>query len=239
MRRRSSVGLFVAALVVRSIASVAASAPAAAEAMASLERALADDPENLRVAADYRQIAISVGEFDRPISFIEKLTKRKNAGPNVFISLALAYVDKVPTSGEIRRLYLGRDAMNAATKALEQQPSTLAYYIRGQINLYYNNLVFHRIPRGIDDLQKALSVATPATPAILVAQVHLSIGDGYWKLGEHARARESWTRGLALFPDHERLRERLKGDEADVNGQVIRALWASTRVDTTLHGVVP
>src|SRR5581483_11644212 len=48
MRRRSSVGLFVAALVVRSIASVAASAPAAAEAMASLERALADDPENLR-----------------------------------------------------------------------------------------------------------------------------------------------------------------------------------------------
>ena len=31
---------------------------------------------------------------------------------------ALAYVDKVPTAGDIRRLYLGRDAMAALTQAI-------------------------------------------------------------------------------------------------------------------------
>src|SRR5204863_6362021 len=130
----------------------------------ALERAVAEHPEDLKLAADYRQLAIAAKDFDRSIDVLEKLAKRKGSGPNVQISLALAYVDKVPTSGDIRRLYLGRDAMSALTKAIEQQPSVLPYYMRGVINLYYNSFIFHRIPRGIADLQRALTLVAPETP---------------------------------------------------------------------------
>jgi len=47
-----------------------------------LERALQSDPENLVLAADYRQLAIAARDFDRPIDVLEKLAKRKNSGPN-------------------------------------------------------------------------------------------------------------------------------------------------------------
>ena len=215
---------------------IAAAAPAD---LASLERAIAADPENLRVAAEYRQLAIAAKAFDRSIDFLENLAKHKNAGPNLPISLALAYVDKVPTSGEIRRLYLGRDAVNALTKSIERRASVLAYYLRGVVNLFYNNLIFKRIPRGLEDLQQALALVTPQTPPLLTARIYASIGDGYWRLDDRPKAREIWTTAIAKFPDDPELKRRLDADTEKVRWVVSDALSASMRVDTSLRGVVP
>jgi tetratricopeptide (TPR) repeat protein len=210
----------------------------AAREIDALEQAVAADPENLIVAADYRQRAIAAAAFDRSIDFLEKLAKRKGSGPNVQISLALAYVDKVPTSGDIRRLYLGRDAMSALTKAIEQQPSVLPYYMRGVINLYYNSFIFHRIPRGIADLQRALTLATPETPPALVARVYLSLGDGYWRRGDRENARDAWSRGLKGYPQDPAFTLRLVADARAIEDAVTTALYAGTRVDTTLRGLL-
>jgi len=207
--------------------------------LASLERAITADPENLRVAAEYRQLAIAAKAFDRSIDFLANLAKQPNAGPNLAISLALAYVDKVPTSGEIRRLYLGRDAINALTKSIERRPSVLAYYLRGAINLFYNNLIFKRIPRGLEDLKRALSLVTPQTPPALTARIYASLGDGYWRLEDRPKAREIWTTAIAKFPDDSELKRRLDADAEKVRWVVSDALSASMRVDTTLRGVVP
>jgi tetratricopeptide (TPR) repeat protein len=208
-------------------------------AIDTLERAVMADSENLRAAADYRQQAIAAGVFDRPIDVLEKLAKRKDSGPNVQISLAMAYVDKVPTSGDVRRLYLGRDAMNALTKAIERRPSVLAYYVRGVINLYYNSLIFRRIPRGITDLKQALSLATGETPPSLVAHVYLSLGDGYWRLEDKTAARDAWTRGSERYPAEGAFKTRLVPDERAVDAAVSTALYAGTRVDTTLKNFLP
>lgn len=207
--------------------------------MTALERALASDPENLRLAADYRQLAVAASAFDRSIDFLEKLAARKDSGPHVYISLALAYVDKVPTSGDLKRLYIGRDAMNALSKAIARQPSVLAFYTRGQINLYYNAFIFKRIPRGIEDLKSALALVTPATPPVLAARIYASMGDGYWRLEDRVRAVAIWTEGAAKYPDDMELKRRLDPDAGKVRWVVSDALNASTRVDTTLHGVVP
>ena len=208
------------------------------ERMAALERALAGDPENLRIAAEYRQLAIAAAAFDRPIDFLEHLASRKPTGPNVHISLAMAYVDKVPTSGDIRRLYLGRDAMGELTRAIERLPSVLTYYMRGQINLYYNNFIFHRIPQGIADLERALALADPSTPPLLLARVYTSLGDGHAKLENLAKAREAWAAGLVRFPDDEGLKRRLAASGAALKDIVTTALYAGTRVDTTLNGMI-
>lgn len=209
------------------------------EPMAALERAIAADPENLRAAADYRQLLIPLREFDRSIDLFEKLAKRKGSGPNVHISLALAYVDKVPTSGDIRRLYLGRDAMNELTKAIASQPTVLAYGMRGLINLYYNNFVFHRIPRGIADLEVALTLVTATTPPPLVAYIYRALGDGHWRIDERAKARAVWATGAAVVPADTELQRRVAADDETADRLVVQALNPSTRADTSLRGVVP
>jgi hypothetical protein len=209
------------------------------EPTAALERAIAADPENLRIAADYRQLLIARREFDRSIDLFEKLAKQKSSGPNVHISLALAYVDKVPTSGDIRRLYLGRDAMNELTKAIARQPTVIAYGIRGLINLYYNNFVFHRIPRGIADLEVALTLVTANTPAPVVAYVYRALGDGHWRIDERATARGVWAKGASAVPGDAELQRRVTAGDEAVDRIVGQALNPSTRVDTSLQGVIP
>jgi tetratricopeptide (TPR) repeat protein len=216
-----------------------AGAPGSTVDMAALERAIAADPENLKIAADYRQLAIAAGDFDRPIDFLEKLAKRGDSGPNVQISLALACIDKVPTSGDVRRLYLGRDAINALTKAIDRQPTVLAYYIRGLVNLYYNNFIYHRTPRGVADLTRALSMITKETPPPVTVHVYIALGDGEFRLGDVAQARATWSTGAALFPDNAALKTRLNSDAVALARVVTSALTASRRVDTSLDGALP
>jgi hypothetical protein len=207
--------------------------------LTSLEQQLAVDPENLRLAADYRQMVIADRDFDRSTGLFERLVRHKGSGPNVHISLALAYVDKVPTSGDLRRLYLGRDAMNELTKAIDRQPSVLAYLVRGVINLYYNNFIFKRIPRGIADLEHALTLVTQDTPPALVAWVYRSLGDGLWRSDQRAKARQAWATGASRIPGEGELSRRVQGSDAEVSRMVSAALYAGSRVDTSLRGMLP
>lgn len=204
-----------------------------------LEHAIAADPENVVLAAEYRQAAISAGSFDRSIEFFEKLAKRKDAGPNLEISLALAYVDKVPVAGDIRRLYLGRDAMNALSKSIAMRPTVTAFYVRGLINLYFNKFIFKRTDKGVADLERALSMAPSDTPPLLLARIYTALGDGYFRLEQVARARETWAAGLAKFPNDPGFKERLDKSGEPLADVVTTALTASRRVDTSLNGVFP
>ena len=206
--------------------------------LVEIERAVQSDPENLQLAAEYRQLAIPARDFDRPIGVLEKLAKQKGSGPNVQISLALAYVDKVPTSGDIRRLYLGRDAIGALTRAIAQQPTPLAYYVRGLINLYYNNFIFRRVPQGIADLEQALTMTTADSPPALIRRVRTALGDGYFRLGNSAKARDVWSAAHTQFPADAGLKNRLEKQGAELEDIVTTALTASTRVDTSLAGLL-
>ena len=231
------------ALLVAATALAPAPARAAGPDAATLQRlrtfegAIEQDPENLRLAADYRQLIIASDAYDRSTRLFETLAKRNN-GPNVQISLALAYVDKVPSTGRIRHLYLGRDAMAALTRAIERQPSVLAYYVRGVINLFYNNFIFHRAGLGVADLEKAMSLVTPETPPALVERVWLALGDGYWRAENSTKARETWTAAAARFPGTPAFSERLAGD-APASAAVRHALDEDARVDTTLTNLLP
>ena len=169
---------------------------------------------------------------------LERLAKQKGSGPNVQISLALAYVDRVPTSGDIRRLYLGRDAIGALTKAIARRPTVLAYYVRGLINLYYNNFIFHRVPRGIADLEQALAMATNASAPALLLRVRTALGDGYFRLGNAAKAREVWSAAQRQFPADAGLKRRLEKQGTELEDIVTTALTASRRVDTRLADVL-
>lgn len=202
---------------------------------ATLEQAVSANPEDLRVCAEYRQRIIASSEYDRSIKLLEQLAGRPNTGPNVHISLALAYVDKVPAASPFRRIFLGRDAMRVLSRAIEREPGLVAYYIRGLIALYYPEPVFHRARGGIADLEHARSLLAGLSLQPYHARVYISLGDGYWKVHELARAITIWTEGQRRFPTDQTLRSRLANRGADLDRLVEHALDPATRVDTSLQ----
>ena len=209
------------------------------ERLQRFEQSIAADPENLKLAADYRQLTMGAGLYDRAIDFLKKLARQKGSGPNVQINLALAYVDKAPPAGDIRRLYLGRDAMNALTQSIALRPTALAYYMRGQINLYYNRFIFHRTDKGVADLTQALSMLTSETPPGLASSAYRALGDGYYRLENLAKAREAWSTGAAKFPDDAGLKMRLESEGQTLLVIVAKALSVDRRSDTSLTGFLP
>ena len=206
--------------------------------LTQLEAAAAADPENLWLCAQYRQQAIRVGAYDRAIKALGRLAARRDAGPSVFMSLALAYLDKAPTVSPFRRIFLGRDATDALTQSIDRQPSVVAYYIRGLISLYYTEAVFHRAPRAIADLTRARALADAEPVQPYHVRIFVSLGDAYWKLNDLATARTVWTEGLRRFPHDEALRVRLA--DPQTRDRAIRdAIDSSIRVDTSLRELFP
>jgi tetratricopeptide (TPR) repeat protein len=227
---------FVLIVVVASfvIAQGVANGPAESQIVA-LENAVLDSPENLHVGADYRRRIIETEQFDRSIRLLERLTMRAGSGPNVHISLALAYVDKVPVASPFKRIFLGRDAMRELTQAIAQEPTALAYYVRGLIALFYPDAVFHRARAGIADLERARELVTDLPPHPSHARVYASLGDGYWKIHNLPKAISIWTDGLQKFPRNPDLGARLANRGSDLDRLVERVLDPAFRVDTSLR----
>jgi tetratricopeptide (TPR) repeat protein len=203
------------------------------------ESRLAQDPGSLRIAAEYRQLVIETGRYDRSIKLFERLARDPRGGANRFLNLALANVDKVPVSGSVRRALLGRDALNALTRAIAIEPTDLAYLIRGLVNLYYDQFVFHRTDKGVADLETARQLAASHPQIAYVPRILVALGDGYWRLNRPDRARSIWREGLEAFPDQQTFRTRLDARADQIPDIIERALDAGVRVDTTLRELYP
>jgi tetratricopeptide (TPR) repeat protein len=204
------------------------------------ESRLAQDPANLRIAADYRQVVIEAGRYDRSLKLFERLSKNPRGGANRYLNLALASIDKVPVSGSIRQALLGRDAIDAATRAIAIEPTDVAFYIRGVVNLFYDRAIFHRTDKGVADLEESLRIAEASHPSLpQVGRIFVSLGDGYWRLNKVDKAREAWRAGFSRFPANEGLRARVNAGADQVPGIVERALDPGVRVDTTLRELFP
>ena len=65
------------------------------------------------------------------------------------------------------------------------------------------------------------------------------MGDGYWRLEQKDQARETWKKGLEMYPGTPELTRRLDADDATTGKIVDHALDPDVRVDTSLRGVVP
>jgi tetratricopeptide (TPR) repeat protein len=232
--------LAVLVLLAASANAVAATTDTAAtdSRLSELESRLVQTPDSLRLGAAYRQLIIATGRYDRSIKFFERLSRNPNGGANRFINLALAYVDKVPAVGNIRQALLGRDAIIAASHAIEMKPDPFAYLIRGLVNLYYDRAIFHRTDKGVADLEQARRLAA-ADPHYPTERIYVALGDGYWRWNQPARAREIWGEGLSRYPSSDRLRRRLDADDRAANDLVERTLDPDVRVDTTLHEFFP
>ena len=231
--------LALAATIAAGASSLRAAAAADDPEIVRLEASASAEPENLWLGALYRQRAIQLGAYDRAIKTFDRLAARRDAGPNVFISLSLAYVDKVPTVGEFRRMFVGNDARSALTKSIAHKPSFVAYYIRGLVALFYPESIFHRGRQAVADLQQARAIAMAETPQPYHVRVFITLGDAYWKLSDAANARAVWSEGLKRFPGDKTLAERLSLPDGELDRVIRRALDSGTRIDTSLRELFP
>jgi len=203
--------------------------------LAQLESRIAADPENLKIASEYRQMIIASGDYDRAIKLFDGLDKRPGAGPHAALNLGLAYIDKIPTAGAFRRISIGNNATSALTRSIQRAPSDVAYLIRGLVNLHFEKGFFHRTPEGVSDLENALRLASTDLDRKYVARIYVALGDGYWRLKQREKARDTWRTGQTRFPADERLRLRLMSPDSVVSDTISHDLDAGVRVDTSLR----
>jgi len=206
--------------------------------LASLETRLAADPENLTLAAEYRQAIIAAGDYDRAIRLFNGLAARPGAGPHALLNLGLTYIDKIPAVGAIRRISLGNQATAALTRSIEREPSALAYLIRGLVNLHFERGFFHRTPAGVADLETALRLAATPADRGFRTRIYAALGDGYWRLKDRDKARATWRDGQSRFPGDARLEVRLTASDDVITAIIAHDLDAGVRVDTSLRGVL-
>ena len=177
----------------------AAAPPAAAPAvLADFEARLQTDPNNLRLGADYRQAIIAGKQFERAIKFFRDLVRRNPKAQNACINFAFAYIDKIPDASGFSQPFLGRDAINTFSKALQLGPNWLALYVRGLVYLYYKP--FMRVTHlGVEDLERALEMQRREPLRSYHVHTFISLGDGYWKMNNLTRATDCLARRPRAF----------------------------------------
>jgi tetratricopeptide (TPR) repeat protein len=205
-----------------------------AEALPLFEKALAEEPDNLKIHDQYRQAIIRAGEYDRALDFYDQLTTAHPGSANAWLNYGYVYVDKIPVAGSITQVILANNALTRFSKSLALQKSWLALYTRGNSYLYWPK-VFGRAPLGVKDLEAAVAIARaePRQRRVYVRS-WIALGDGYWKTGEPDKAKAIWREGRELFPGEPQLAARLARDGDELEKYIYEQLDPNQRVDTHL-----
>lgn len=226
-------GLACTQTVVFSVAQPAA-AEELATALATLEEQLASNPDDLRLASKYRQSVIQAGEYDRALKFFEQLVADHPNSANAHLNFGFAYVDKIPVGGSTTQVILANNALNEFNKSLELQENWLAYYTRGSSYLYWPQ-VFGRAALAVADLEEAMKFQKAEEHRGYHVRTFLALGDGYWKMDELDKAKQTWAEGQKQFPDDRRLQERLSKEGDDLKAVIDETYDITRRVDTSLE----
>ena len=214
----------------------AASAKDYNTALTEFESALGGDPDNIRFASEYRQAVIQSKQYDRCLSFFEKLVAAAPGASNAYLNNGFAIVDKIPDSGAITQVILANKALSFFSKSIEIKPSWIAYYTRGNSYLFWPR-IFNRTQLGIADLEEAMKLQKADKKRNFHVRSFIALGDGYWKVDEVEKAKTLWREGLALFPENALLKERLS-KEGDQLKALIEAVYdPNKRVDTNLNEI--
>ena len=208
--------------------------PAAAARLDALEAALAAAPDDLRVANDYRMAIIVAKEYDRAITFFEKLVTSHPNASNAHLNYGFAYVDKIPAAGSITQVILANNALKQFSRSLELKPTWIGYYTRGNSYLFWPK-IFGRTPLGIADLEEALRMQKAGPRHHYHVRVYVALGDGYWIMDDAEKARATWRDGIALFPDSAALKTRLSASADELDALIRTAYDHTRRVDTSLE----
>ena len=216
-------------------------------AVGHMESALTAEPDNLQFGSEYRQTILKwakqlhpkegqPADFDRAIKFFEGLVGKNPKASAAWLNYGFAYVDKIPAAGAISQVILANSALGHFSKSLENKPTWIAYYTRGNSYLYWPK-IFGRAPLAVADLEEAMKMQKSGPKKSYYVRGYISLGDAYWKTDNLEKARGLWKEGLALFPESTGLKDRLAKQGDDLKAYLDDVLDPSKRVDTDLREI--
>jgi pentatricopeptide repeat protein len=207
-----------------------------AKALHCLELSIADEPENVRYASEYRQIVIRSKDFDRSINYFAKLIVDHPQSANLHLNYGFAYVDKIPAAGSITQVILANTALGEFSRAVEINPNWIALYTRGASYLFWPK-IFNKAPLGVADLQKAFALQKDGPKKPYYVRTYIALGDGYCKMGQMDKARDVWHQGLLKFPNDPKLKDRLSLHGDELVTLIENNFDPNKRVDTDLREI--
>lgn len=216
-------------------------------AITVLEAALQSDPDNIRLGSDYRQAIMrksiaahpkegSPIDFDRCITFFEKLVAAHPTAATAYLNYGFCSVDKIPAAGSITQVLLANAALTQFSKSIEIKPSWIALYTRGNSYLYWP-VIFGKAGLGVADLERAYAMQKTEPTRAYDQRLYISLGDGYWKQDNIDKARAIWKEGLSKFPESKQIKARLDRKDDDLKSYIDDQLDPNKRVDTDLHEI--
>lgn len=215
---------------------------ALAEMEIASERASAD----LHFANDVRLWSARFGEYDRSIRFFDRLAAKNPGLPEPQLSLALAYVDKMPDhmTGIVEQSKLSNQSINLLNKVLQneaaianEQTRWATLYALGLNHLYWPKTLRHA-PLAVASFERCIAfqktMKPSDTPAYFVLP-YIGLGDAHVKSGRHDDARLVWRRAAVQFPEDAHLEARLAiSDKRELTKYVDKAREFGVTVDTDM-----
>ncbi len=207
--------------------------------LSRLESEIATKPEQYAMSDAYRAKCVAWDKHDRSIDFFAKLSKDHPDALQPRVSLAGAYVDKIPTCGGLAAVVskgtLANKALDVLNAALERHGSSwVVHYARGMNHLHWPRMLRHSGDAIADferclNMQKSGGKKEPYHERLCVA-----LGDAHSKNKSYSAARKVWRDGLAAFPDSEELKTRLAiKDDGALDRFVMEARSLDKPIDTS------
>jgi tetratricopeptide (TPR) repeat protein len=193
-------------------------------------------PENLHVAAEYRQQVLRVRKYDRALALFEELAGKHPRSANVALSFAMAHVDKLPDVGKLSQVGMANKARAQFERAVALEASWLALHSLGNVEIYYPRFFGHT-ESGLKHLEQALALAARGPAREYHALSWAALGDGHWRLGQVDKARQLWLEGGKRFPTAAVLEARLSRQGEALDRFLSGLLRPETRVSTSLEDV--
>jgi tetratricopeptide (TPR) repeat protein len=226
-------------------------AAAPSQSVLDLEETLRRKPRNIEIANQYRRLSVDGGHFDRSIEFFRRLAKEHEEHAAVRLSLALAYIDKIPFIKDVlTQASLAKESLGQLAWVEERHPDLYAvHYLRGMNHLYWPaamkelNEMYHRdIAIQHFERCRALEEGRAASEGRALARYHAEVfralGDAHVKAERFAEARAVWREGLDLYPGHEDLKARLDLVDLALKERIKDERGLAQRIDTSLSFLV-
>lgn len=188
------------------------------------EAALDKNPNSIILGNSYRSAIVRSIQEDRAIAFFKEIVEHRPVENGAYYNLAFAYIDKIPQVGPMGAGFLSKRSIMQFRKVLDTQPDDwIANYGVGMNYLHWPDY-FRKNGSAAEFFEKCIELQKnlPQHPSHILPYIRL--GDVYAKSEEPDKALAVWKEGLALFPDHKDLTDRLKLKENQVT-QTVLALY--------------
>ncbi len=182
--------------------------------LSRLEAEIRSKPDQYTQSDAYRRKCVEWDRHHRSIDFLVKLSKKHPDLLQPRISLAGAYIDKIPTCGGLAAVVskgtLANKALDVLNTALKRHgPSWVVHYARGMNHLHWPRMLRHSDDAIADfEICLAMQGAGGGTKPHH-ERTYIALGDSHAKNKSYASARKIWQDGLKLFPESEAIKTRL------------------------------